>query len=205
MNVRSRVSGFSPIIVSDSWLQGSHRAWMSQMWNTDLSRGRLQTHDLPHLHCIPEIEDTGLKICCGVERSDATGWKGRQAGEGLGLPGSDVSMSGWSHAYWWRRDSSSWGLSQDVRTIWRQLQSSCLYFHDWRCILQPAKCAEHSRLCLTDKGTVRNQVHTGKRQRCVSSGKEGVDIERSVLAVWLGKSGSGEILKDVQQTAGWLW
>ena len=37
----------------------------------------------------------------------------------------------------------------------------------------------------------RNQVHSGDRQGCVSSGKEGVNIERSVLAVWLGKSEYG--------------
>ncbi len=59
----------------------------------------------------------------------------------------------------------------------------------------PASCAEHSRLCLADRDTDRHQVHSGKCQRGVSSGKEGVDVERTVLALWLGKFGVEKFLR----------
>ncbi len=45
---------------------------------------------------------------------------------------------------------------QDVRTAWRQLQSSCHHSHNWSRILQPDKfVAEDGRLCLADRDTVR--------------------------------------------------
>ena len=81
---------------------------------------------------------------------------------------------------------------QDVRTIWRQLQSSFRHPHDWSRIVQHDKLvAEYGRLCLADRDTDRHQVHSGKCQRGVSSGKEGVNVERSVLVLWLDESGDG--------------
>ncbi len=51
------------------------------------------------------------------------------------------------------------------------------------------ECREGTKSRRGIRRTPRNQVHAGGRQRCVSSGEDGVGLAHPVLAPWLDKSG----------------